>query len=69
MLFAGQIFAARTYDYFTIYTVVFLLYLAVGYPAIRLVMLLEKRVKAGYAGRRKLIVTPTGDVATLEVAS
>ena len=69
MLFAGQIVSARTYDYFTIYTMVFVLYLAVGYPAIRLVMFLEKRVKSGYASRRKLMITPTGDVAPLEVGS
>lgn len=67
MLFAGQIYAARTYDYFTIYTVVFVLYFAVGYPAIRLVMLLEKKVKRGYADRKRLLMTPTGDVAAMEV--
>ena len=66
LLFRGQIFAARTYDYFTIYTLVFVLYFAVGYPAIRLVMLLEKKVKRGYAQRRPLIITPTGDVEILE---
>src|SRR5690348_13752961 len=30
LLFSGQIIAARTYNYFTIYTMVFLLYFAVG---------------------------------------
>jgi polar amino acid transport system permease protein len=67
MLFKGQIFAAETYDYFTIYTMVFVLYFAVGYPAIRLVILLEKKVKAGYSARKNLIVTPTGDVETVAV--
>jgi polar amino acid transport system permease protein len=33
----------------TIYAMVFLLYLAVGYPAIRFVTYLEKRMKNGYA--------------------
>jgi His/Glu/Gln/Arg/opine family amino acid ABC transporter permease subunit len=66
LLFRGQIFAARTYDYFTVYTLVFALYFAVGYPAIRLVMLLEKRVKRGYARARQVIITPTGDVEVLE---
>jgi polar amino acid transport system permease protein len=65
MLFKGQIVAAETYDYFTIYTMVFVLYFVVGYPAIRLVMLLEKKVKAGYSGRKNVIVTPTGDVETV----
>jgi His/Glu/Gln/Arg/opine family amino acid ABC transporter permease subunit len=68
LLFRGQIFAARTYDYFTIYTLVFVMYFAVGYPAIRLVMLLEKKVKRGYSQRKPIIVTPTGDVEILEVS-
>lgn len=67
LLFSGQIFAARTYDYFTIYTMVFVLYFVVGYPAIRLVMLLERKVKAGYAGRRKVVVARGNEVATAEV--
>lgn len=66
LLFAGQIVAARTYDYFTIYTMVFVFYLAVGYPAIRLVIYLEKRVRAGYAGRRKVVLAARADAA-LEV--
>jgi polar amino acid transport system permease protein len=66
LLFAGQIVAARTYDYFTIYTMVFVLYFAVGYPAIRLVMSLEKRVKGGYAARRRIVVAARADAA-LEV--
>lgn len=66
LLFAGQIVAARTYDYFTIYTMVFVFYFAVGYPAIRIVIYLEKRVKAGYAGRRKIVVAGRADAA-LEV--
>lgn len=53
LLFAGQIVAARTYDYFTIYTMVFVFYFAVGYPAIRLVIFLEKRSKSGWASQRK----------------
>jgi His/Glu/Gln/Arg/opine family amino acid ABC transporter permease subunit len=67
LLFSGQIFAARTYDYFTIYTMVFVLYIVVGYPAIRLVMLLERKVKAGYAGRRRLPIGRGSEVATAEV--
>lgn len=66
LLFAGQIVAARTYDYFTIYTMVFVFYLIVGYPAIRLVIYLEKRVKAGYASRKQIVVSARADAA-LEV--
>lgn len=68
LLFKGQIVAARTYDYFTIYTMVFGLYLVVGYPAIRIVMYLEKRVKAGYSGRRKPTLIADQPDPALEVA-
>lgn len=51
LMFKGQIIAAGNYDYMTIYAMVFLMYFAVGYPAIRLVTYLEKRMKTGYAGR------------------
>jgi polar amino acid transport system permease protein len=60
LLFAGQIVAARTYDYFTIYTMVFVFYLLVGYPAIRLVMSLEKHVKGGYAARAEAALEVIG---------
>lgn len=69
LLFSGQIFAARTYDYFTIYTMVFVLYFVVGYPAIRLVMLLERKVKAGYGVKTRLLSARGGDIATVEVSS
>lgn len=65
MLFAGQIYAARTYDYFTIYTVVFVLYFAVGYPAIRLVMLLEKKITSGYAAKKKPLASSSGELTKL----
>lgn len=68
LLFKGQIIGAQTYDYFTIYTLVFLLYFAVGYPAIRVVIYLEKRTKQGYARRRKRILTqPSEEPITAEV--
>lgn len=66
LLFKGQIIAARTYDYFTIYTLVFLLYFAVGYPAIRLVIFLEKRAKRGYARRRTALVQPVPQPVAME---
>ncbi len=52
LLFSGQIIISRTYDYFTIYTMVLFLYFLVGYPALILVRYLEKLTKAGY--RRRL---------------
>lgn len=61
LLFAGQIIAAREFDYFTVYTMVFILYFAVGYPAIRLVIMLEKKSKRGWAkktARNKAAAAP-----------
>jgi polar amino acid transport system permease protein len=51
LLFAGQNIAARTFDYFTVYTLVFVLYFVIGYPAILGVRRLEKRVGQGYGGK------------------
>lgn len=53
LMFKGQIIAAGTYDYMTIYTMVFILYFLVGYPAIRLVTYLEKRMKNGYTRKKQ----------------
>jgi len=50
MLFAGQIIAARTFDYFSVYTLVFALYFVIGYPAILAVRWLERSVARGYGG-------------------
>ncbi|GAC1436536.1 MAG: ectoine/hydroxyectoine ABC transporter permease subunit EhuD [Chloroflexota bacterium] len=55
LLFSGQIIAARTYNYFTIYTMVFVLYLLVGYPAGQLARYLEGISKRGYSRRRRSI--------------
>lgn len=51
LTFTGQIISARTYQYFTIYTVTGLLYLSVGYPAAIFVRWLEKRTQRGYRAR------------------
>ncbi len=53
LLFSGQIIAARTYQYFTIYTVCMIMYFSVGYPAALFVRWLEKRTSGGYARRRR----------------
>jgi len=62
MMFRGQIYAAETYDYFTIYTMVFLLYFAVGFPGVKLVDYLENRMKKGYASRS--VVTSSEETLT-----
>jgi His/Glu/Gln/Arg/opine family amino acid ABC transporter permease subunit len=53
LMFSGQIIAARTYNYFTVYTMIFALYFAVGFPATRLVAYLERSSKRGYSWKRR----------------
>jgi His/Glu/Gln/Arg/opine family amino acid ABC transporter permease subunit len=53
LLFTGQIVSARTYQYFTIYTLTGILYFAVGYPAALFVRYLERITSRGYSRRRK----------------
>ena len=48
LTFTGQIISARSYQYFTIYTLTGILYLSVGYPAALLVRALEKHSRGGY---------------------
>lgn len=54
LLFSGQIIISRTYDYFTIYSMVFILYFVVGFPATRVVSRLEKITRTGYRPKRKM---------------
>lgn len=68
LLFKGEIIGARTYDYFTIYTMVFALYFIVGYPAIRVVIYLEKRTKRGYAARKRRSAQTATEPAMMEVS-
>jgi His/Glu/Gln/Arg/opine family amino acid ABC transporter permease subunit len=53
LLFTGQIISARTYQYFTIYTLTGILYFAVGYPAALFVRYLERITSRGYRRRRR----------------
>ena len=62
LLFSGQIIISRTYDYFTIYTMVLLLYFLVSYPSLILVRHLEKLTKAGYRRR----VNPDSQLLPIE---
>lgn len=52
VIFTAQILAARNFQYFTLYTVVGLMYFAVSFPAARLVAYLERLTKRGYRRRR-----------------
>lgn len=65
LLFSGQLIAARTFDYFTIYSMVFAIYFVVGYAAVLLVRWVERRVE-----RRRTVIRgavavpgPAGDGA------
>jgi His/Glu/Gln/Arg/opine family amino acid ABC transporter permease subunit len=53
VLFTAQILAAQNFQYFTLYTVVGVMYFAVSFPAARLVGYLERITRGGYARRRK----------------
>jgi len=46
LVFSGELIAARTYDYFTEYTLVFVFYLILGSVAIWLVQLVERHARA-----------------------
>ena len=53
LLFSGQLIAARTYDYFTLYTMVFVGYLIIGLLAIWAVRRIERRVSRQGRARGK----------------
>jgi His/Glu/Gln/Arg/opine family amino acid ABC transporter permease subunit len=52
LTFTGQIISARSYQYFTIYTVTAVLYMSVGYPSALFVRWLEKRSRSGYRAKK-----------------
>jgi polar amino acid transport system permease protein len=51
LMFTGQIIAATNFQYFTIFTIIGIIYLALSYPGSLFVTYLERRMKVGY--RRK----------------
>lgn len=52
VVFTAQILAARNFQYFTLYTVVGVMYFAVSFPAARFVAYLERVTKSGYRRKR-----------------
>jgi len=52
LLFTGQIIAATNFQYFTIFTIIGVIYLALSYPGSLAVQYLERRMKIGYRTRR-----------------
>jgi ectoine/hydroxyectoine ABC transporter permease protein EhuD len=53
LLFKGQIVSARTFQYFTIYTLTGILYFSVGYPTALFVRWLERISSQGYSRRKR----------------
>jgi len=51
LMFTGQIIAATNFQYFTIFTIIGIIYLSLSYPSSLFVSYLERRMKVGY--RRK----------------
>jgi ectoine/hydroxyectoine ABC transporter permease protein EhuD len=51
LMFTGQIIAATNFQYFTIFTIIGVIYFSLSYPSSLLVQYLERRMKVGY--RRK----------------
>jgi His/Glu/Gln/Arg/opine family amino acid ABC transporter permease subunit len=53
LLFKGTIISARSFQYFTIYTLTAILYFSVGYPAALFVRWLERISSRGYSRRKR----------------
>ena len=51
LMFTGQIIAATNFQYFTIFTIIGIIYFSLSYPSSLFVSYLERRMKIGY--RRK----------------
>ena len=56
MIFTGQIIAATNFQYFAIFTIIGVIYLALSYPGSLGVQYLERRMKIGYRPRGRLRV-------------
>jgi His/Glu/Gln/Arg/opine family amino acid ABC transporter permease subunit len=54
LVFTAQVHAALNFQYFTLYTVVAVMYFLVSFPAARLVGYLERVTRAGYRRRRRV---------------
>src|SRR5262249_30681201 len=52
LIFSGQIIAATNFQYFTIFTLAGVIYLALSYPGSLGVQYLERRMRIGYRRRR-----------------
>ena len=57
LIFTGQIIAANNFQYFTIFSIAGMIYLALSYPGSLGVQYLERRMKIGYRPRGRVMVT------------
>jgi polar amino acid transport system permease protein len=55
LIFSGQIIAATNFQYFTIFTIAGMIYLALSYPGSLGVQYLERRMKIGYRRPRPVL--------------
>lgn len=60
LIFSGQIIAATNFQYFTIFTIAGMIYLALSYPGSLGVQYLERRMRIGYRRRPPLTNIPQG---------
>ena len=56
LIFSGQIIAANNFQYFTIFTIAGMIYLALSYPGSLGVQFLERRMRIGYQRRQPAVV-------------
>jgi polar amino acid transport system permease protein len=61
LMFTGQIIASTNFQYFTIFTIIGIIYLSLSYPSSLFVKYLERRMKVGY--RRRPLPAPSGEIA------
>ena len=60
LMFTGQIIAATNFQYFTIFTIIGIIYLSLSYPSALFVSYLERRMKVGYRRGGRLVRDATG---------
>jgi polar amino acid transport system permease protein len=60
LMFTGQVIAAMNFQYFTIFTIIGIIYLSLSFPASLLVRWLERRMAVGGRRRPPGPVTPLG---------
>ena len=60
LMFTGQIIAATNFQYFTIFTIIGIIYLSLSYPGSLFVSFLERRMKVGYRRKPSRLIVKAG---------